>query len=348
MKRFASVGILAVAAIILAAFLPLFNAEACTRMFWNTNGQVMLVARNLDLDLDDKPIFYVFPMGISKKGGIPDKPATWTSLYGSVVVTHLGSSTFSAEGINTAGLSFHFLYLSAAIYEKRDSRPGVLTGRYGEYLLDNAATVSDALELMYKTQLVQEYFAGRVWPFHLAIEDAFGDSAIIEFVKGKMHIYHGAEYTVLTNDPTFDHQMPNLWGYQYFGGSLPLPGDLDATSRFVRAAAFLSSLDAAFSHPGAIKPSRISSMFTAIRALTEPFGGEWFLGDTPIAAWPTLWTVVSDLTNKAVYFTHNLGRNNFWIDMRKLNFQKGAPIRFLKADRPDLAGEVSRLFATLP
>lgn len=347
MKRFASVGILKVAAIILAVFLPLFNADACTRMFWNTNGEVMLVARNLDLDLDDKPIFYVFPMGISKKGGIQDNPAKWTSRYGSVVVTHLGSSTFSAEGINTAGLSFHFLYLSATKYEKRDGRPGVLTGRYGEYLLDNAATVSDALMLMYKTQLVLENFAGRVWPFHLAIEDASGDSAIIEFVEGKMNVYHGAEYTVLTNDPTFDQQIPNLWRYQYFGGSLPLPGDLDATSRFVRAAAFLSSLDAAFSNPGAIQPGPISSVFTAIRSLTEPFGAVWFLGDTPIAAWPTLWTAVSDLTNKRVYFTHNLARNSFWIDMKKFNFLQGAHILYLNAGRPGLAGEVSGLFKPL-
>lgn len=345
MKKLAFVGILPVAAIILAAFVPLFNAEACTRMFWNTNGQVMLVARNLDLDLDDQPILYVFPKGISKNGGVVN-PATWTSQYGSLVVTHLGIPTFSAEGINTAGLAFHFLYLTATHYENRDGRPGVLNVRYGEYLLDNAATVSDALKLMYQTQLVPEEIAGRVWPFHLAIEDASGDSAVIEFVGGQMNVYHGAEYTVLSNDPTLDQQIPNLWRYQYFGGDLPLPGDLDATSRFVRASAFLSSLNAAVSNPGAIKPNPISSMFTAIRSLTEPFGAVWFLGDTPIAAWPTLWTALSDLTNKAVYFTHNLARNNFWIDMQKLNFQEGAPIRSLKADRPDLAGEVSGLFTS--
>ena len=147
MKRSASVGILPVAVIMLAVFLPLFNADACTRMFWNTNGEVMLVARNMDLDLNDQPIFYVFPMGISKNGGV-DNPAAWTSQYGSVVVTHLGSSTFTTEGINTAGLAFHSLYLTPTKYEYRDDRPGVLNVSYGQYLLDNAATVSDALKLI--------------------------------------------------------------------------------------------------------------------------------------------------------------------------------------------------------
>ncbi len=36
---------------------------------------------------------------------------------------------------------------------------------------------------------------------------------------------------------------------------------------------------------------------------------------------------------------------SFWIDMKKLNFSAGAPILSLKAYRPGLAGDVSRLFA---
>ncbi len=250
---------------------------------------------------------------------------------------------FCSEGINTSGLAYHYLYLDETKYENRDKRPGVLMGRYGEYLLDNAATVSDALVLMYETQLVPEAMLGKIWPQHLALEDAWGDSAVIEFVGGKMHVYHGAEYTVLTNSPPFDQQIPNLWRYQYFGGSLPLPGDLDAMSRFVRASAFLSSLDFAFSNP-ALKPDHIASLSSAIRSLTEPFGAVWFLGDVPIGAWPTLWTSLYDLTNKRVYFTHNLARNSFWIDMKKFNFSPRAHILYLNADRPGLAGEVSGLF----
>jgi penicillin V acylase-like amidase (Ntn superfamily) len=349
MKRLAFVGILPVAALILAAFFPLVNAEACTRMFWNTNGEAMLVGRNMDFDLDDLPVFYVFPEGISKNGGV-DNPAMWTSQYGSLVVTHLGNSKFSVEGLNTAGLAFHFLYLNATQYEYRDGRPGVLNVSFGEYLLDNAATVSDAIRLMYQTQVVAPVIAGRVWPFHLALEDASGDAAIVEFVGGHMNVYHGPGFNTLTNDPPLP-QMPDLADYQYFGGSLPLPGDNNAQSRFVRASAFVSSLNFAFSSQ-ALKPTPVSAMFTAIRAITEPFGSVQYVGPggvagpTPVAAWPTTWTMVSDLTNKAVYFSHNMVRNNFWIDMKKLNFSAGAPIRSLNAERPDLAGEVSGLFSS--
>lgn len=359
MKRSAFVGMITVAAVVLGAFLPVFDAAACTRMFWNTNGKVMLAGRNMDLDMDDLPVFYVFPKGIGRDGGLIDdnKSATWTSQYGSVVVTHLGHSTFSAEGVNEAELAFHSLWLTPTQFEGRERgenrRPAVLQGRYGMYLLDNAATVGEALKLMYATQLVQEEVeAGGhklKFPQHYALEDASGDSMVVEFIEGKMIVYYGAEYNVLTNDPPFDQHITNLWHYRYFGGADPLPGDCNPKDRFVRASAFLSTLNLSVTNP-AVKPDYLSAMFLAIRSMSEPFGVfQFFEGvPAPIPAWPTLWTLVYNLTKKKIYFSHNLVRNNFWIDMRKLDFTEGAPILMLDAKRRGLAREVSKLFKPVP
>ena len=96
---------------------------------------------------------------------------------------------------------------------------------------------------MYQTQLVGPEVINGSLPQHYALEDASGDSAVIEFIGGQMNIYHGAEYTVLTNEPPFDQQIQNLWRYQYFGGDLTLPGDLNPMDRFVRASAFVSTLN---------------------------------------------------------------------------------------------------------
>lgn len=340
--RLALVGRLSVAVITLAVFLPFFNADACTRIFWNNNGQIKIVARSMDLDQDDFPTFYVFPAGISKNGGV-DNPATWTSQYGSVVMTFMGGPNLCDEGINTSGLAFHYLYLDGTVYENRDSRPGVDGGIYGQYLLDNAATVSEALTLMSQTQLVPGDF-GAQWPCHLALEDAQGDSAVVEFVGGQMNVSHGPEYTVLTNEPTLDQQLANLMLYRKFGGDLPWPGDVDSASRFVRASAFLSTLNSLpFPSP---TPNPIARLFSAIRSVSTPFGAVEFDGGAPEPAWPTLWTSIFDLTNKAIFFTHNVARNNFWIDMGKLNFSPGAPVLSLRAYLPDLTGEVSRLFGS--
>jgi len=332
-----------VAVITLALFLSFSPAGACTRIFWNSNGQTMLVARTMDLLQDDAPSFYLFPKGMSKDGGVAN-PAKWTSRYGSLVTAAFGLSTYCSEGINTQGLAYHYLYLAVTRYEDRDGRrPGVLEGRYGQYLLDNAATVSEALQLMYQSQLVPEAAAGFNWPLHLALEDAQGDSAVVEFVGGQMNVFHGKEFTVLSNDPTLDQQVQNLGRYQYFGGTLPLPGDVDSISRFVRAAAFRSTLD----NPSLTRDP-VSRLFSAIRPESKPFGAVMFSGGRSIPAPQTLWTSLFDLTHKAVYFTHSMTRNNFWIDMSKLNFSAGAPVLYLKADRPDLSGDVSGMFTPPP
>jgi penicillin V acylase-like amidase (Ntn superfamily) len=42
---------------------------------------------------------------------------------------------------------------------------------------------------------------------HLAMEDASGDSAIVEHIDGKAVVYHGREFRVMTNDPPYEKQL---------------------------------------------------------------------------------------------------------------------------------------------
>ena len=333
----------------LAAFLIFSQADACTRIFWNNSGQAMLVARTMDLSTDDSATFYVFPKGIRKNGNAGAYSANWTSKYGSVFIG-AGSPSYSSDGVNTQGLAFHGLYLDGTEYEARDLRPGVALGIFGEFLLDNAATVSDALMLMGQFQLVPVPFQNYVWPIHLAIEDASGDSAVIEFVNNQMIVYHGdgsIPTTVLTNEPTLDIQVTYPPQYMYFGntnGYPYLPGDIDPASRFVRASAFLRTLPSPSSLADAV-----SYLLSAIRCEVEPFGSVVFAPDgTSSPGWPTLWTSLYDLTNKTIYYEHTMPRNNFWINMKKLNFSKGARVLYLNAELPGLKGEVSGLFKPVP
>ncbi len=333
--RLSFVSSLAVVVISLAVFLPFHHVEACSRIFWNSNGQAMLVARNMDLE--DYPYIYVMPAGIHRDGEVCPNPAEWTSKYGSVVMAFWGSDHLCDEGINTQGLAFHYLFLDGSQYEKRDiSRPGVDGGIYGQYLLDNAANVAEALALMSQTQIVENVISPFI-PCHLALEDAAGDSAVVEFIAGKMKVYHGAAYTVLTNEPPLTEQLDNLKQYRKFGGNLPWPGDVESKDRFVRASAFLSTLNSQPFSP--LHPDLISRLFSAIRAVSPPFGSIASDGKS----WPTFWTSLFDLTNKAIYFTDTVAKNNFWLDMGKLNFSPGAPVLYLKAYETHLFGEVSRL-----
>ena len=42
---------------------------------------------------------------------------------------------------------------------------------------------------------------------HLAIEDASGDSAIIDYINGKQIVQHGSQFRIMTNDPKDDQQI---------------------------------------------------------------------------------------------------------------------------------------------
>ncbi len=78
-----------------------------------------------------------------------------------------------------------------------------------QYVLDNYATTAEAVEALRKEEF-------RIVPLRrprvsrhgaLSISDASGDSAIFEYLDGKLVIHHGKEYQVMTNAPPFDQQL---------------------------------------------------------------------------------------------------------------------------------------------
>jgi penicillin V acylase-like amidase (Ntn superfamily) len=151
----------------------------------------------------------------------------------------------ATDGMNEKGLAFHLLNLDATEYPKpnTDGKPNVSYCRWGRYVLDNFATVEEAVEGMKKINIISCLLNGKEIGGHVAIEDATDDSAIFEYTDGgKLHIYHGKEYLVMTNDPPIDKQVEMLADYDGFGGSLPLPGSTSSEDRFVRLSYYLPFL----------------------------------------------------------------------------------------------------------
>jgi len=74
--------------------------------------------------------------------------------------------------------------------------------------LDNAESVADALKLLERVQIVAAEARGHKATVHLAIEDASGDSAIIEHIRGKpvnqrRHGVSFEEAATVFDDPLF-------------------------------------------------------------------------------------------------------------------------------------------------
>ena len=292
-----------------------------------------ICGRNMDWgqDMDEK--LFVFPRkmqrssdsDVVRKNAIPP----WESKYGSVITSVYDRAT--TDGMNEAGLAGHALWLGKTDYGQRDpDRPGIDANRVLQYFLDNFATVKEVVDHLReeKIQIVKTYVPSPIGPkeikCHLAMEDAKGESLIVEYVEGKNGepdiFYSGevpgyqGEYDVLTNDPVFEKQLENLKKYDGFGGKEPLPGTTDAAERFVRAAFYLKSLPDPENQREAI-----AGVLSVMRSSAQPFRNPSKDKEYESA---TRWRTVSDLEQKLYMYESSLYPNLVWIKLDNIDFDK--------------------------
>jgi penicillin V acylase-like amidase (Ntn superfamily) len=324
-------------------------ADACTRIFSNDKGGPMLVARSMDWSASTDPHIYVMPRGLSHDGSLvhgkavfATNPLKWTSVYGSVVTSIYGAGT--ADGVNEKGLAAHMLYFPPADYGARDdSRPGVQGAMWAQYALDTSATVAEALDKLAKIQVVKMSVtvggATHSATVHLAIEDASGDSAVLEYIGGKLVVHHGREFKVMTNAPSYTEQLQLLSKRDFSHPTMEtvVPGNVNPRDRFQRATYYLSVMT-----PPKDERAAVAGMFTLIRSVSIPFGA-------PVngATFDTEYRVVSDLSHPRYYFELTTAPNVIWTDFTKLNLAPGAAVLGLDPNDVDLSGEVSAAYKTV-
>jgi choloylglycine hydrolase len=294
----------------------------------------------MDWPESTQPILTVLPRGLAHDGGKvggddphDPNPEKWTSKYGSLVTTVYGLG--AADGMNEQGLAAHMLYLNAADFGQRDPKlPGVQAGLWAQYALDSSATVAEALDLLMKIQPIAIEAHGHKANVHLALEDATGDSAIIEYIDGKPVVHHGREFRVMTNDPSYDQQLVLLKGQDFSKPSsdMPLPGNVNPRDRFQRASYYLSMVPTP-------KTERegVASMIAIARNVSVPFGAPY----KSFGVYNTEYRSVSDPTSKLYFFELTTNPNLIWTDLKKLNFEAGAPVQTLNPDSIDLVGDVT-------
>jgi choloylglycine hydrolase len=312
----------------LAAMLGSTGAFGCTRILWNEGGPAVLVGRTMDWPESTQPVLTVLPRGLVHDGGAlggsslgDPNPAKWMSKYGSVVTTVYGLG--AADGINEKGLAAHMLYLNATDFGARDpGLSGVHAGLWAQYALDNAETVAEALDLLLKIQPIAVEAHGHKANVHLALEDASGDSAIIEYIDGKPVVHHGREYRVMTNDPSYDQQLAFLKAADFSKPSsdMPLPGNVNPRDRFQRASYYLSMVPTPKS-----EREGIASILAIARNVSVPFGAPY----KSFGVYNTEYRTVTDPTNKLYFFELTNSPNLIWTDLNKLDFSAGAPVKML-------------------
>lgn len=305
----------------LLSTLSINSAMACTRAVYIGPEGTTLTGRSMDWSSDVGTNIWVFSAGMKRDGAAGTNSMQWTSKFGSVISTFFEVAT--VDGINEKGLVANVLYLAESVYPsptKDDKRKTMSIAAWAQFVLDNYSSVAETV-----AELSKEPFYiikvttpdGHPGVGHLAVSDPSGDSAIFEYIDGKLVIHHNRKYQVMTNSPAFDQQLAINKYWKEVGGESMLPGTSRAADRFVRASYFIGTAPQTTDQ---IKST--AETLAVIRNASAPFGTA-AKGEPNIAA--TLWRSVSDQKNMLYYFDSTTTPNVFWIDLKDINFKAGQP-----------------------
>jgi choloylglycine hydrolase len=305
---------------------------------------------------------YLSPRGITDNGDAPTgKSLIWTSKYGFTGTRESLKGVYAyADGMNEKGLTIHLQYLGIPeniLPARNNNIPGVTWMKLTQYILGNYATVNDVLDNLQNYQIVERKINLKGnninLPFHFSVSDASGDSAVIEFINEKPVIYHGKQYSAMTNEPSYDQQLKNLEKEKQNGHYVnsTLVGGTSTTSRFVRAS-YYSESDVLLipANQQQAVTLLLSAMLNTNVPIYNGFGNCDFSGktykinDKVNDDWASLYQTVSDLTHKKYYFYSDLIGNRLEVNLNEANLSIGQPFKVLNALDPQLHGDITDKF----
>ncbi|MDX2376746.1 linear amide C-N hydrolase [Microbacterium sp. LRZ72] len=316
----------------------------CTRVVYLGEGDRVLTARSMDWNADIGTNLWVFPRGMERDGAAGPRSLTWTSRYGSVIATGYDIST--TDGMNEAGLVANALWLVESEYPAADDpRPVLSLSTWAQYVLDTFATVAEAVAALSSEPftVVTMGIPGqpRQATLHLAVSDPTGDSAIFEYLDGRLTVHHDRSYQVMTNSPPFDDQLAINAYWRDIGGTVMLPGTNRAADRYVRAGFYINAIPQVEDQAIAT-----AAVFGVIRNASVPYGIT--TPDQPNIS-STLWRTVADHKARRYYFDSALSPSVIWVDLDELDFAEEASTRRFvtgEGEPSGAAGDITDRFET--
>lgn len=289
-------------ALLLAACLFHQSMFACTTFVLKTNNGLFF-GRNLDW-VSEHGIIVINQRNTTKTSLAfpPEKSIGWTSRYGSISFNQFGKE-FPYGGINEKGLVVEIMR-SEADYAEADERPIVNELQWVQYQLDNCATIDEVIATDSLLRIGQTYEG-----LHYLICDAGGNSAVIEFLDGKMVFYknNSLPVSVLENEP-YSQSLKS------FNNNQPC--------RFTTAANLIKKYNG--------KGSGVDYSFNILDQV----------------ALSAEWSVVYDITQKQIHFKTNNNKQVRMIDMKAFDFACAGNTSYYNISQSD-KGNISPQFTKL-
>lgn len=303
------------------------TALGCSRVTWLGSDGRVVTGRSMDWPDWFNEHLYVIPRGLQQDGAGGVDSLSWRGKYGAAVIA--GSVVpdqpvdAAFDGMNEQGLVANMLYLGETDFgpAPTDHRPRLSVAGWVSYVLTSFGTVDEVVDAVANPSvyIVPTRFGPNRSEYptvHLAVSDATGDSAIFEYLDGKVVVHHGRRYQVMTNSPTYDKQIAINESWQGVDRNQTLPGSVQPRDRFVRASYFLSRLPDTTDERQAV-----AGVFSVMRNVQVPWGGS---GEERYA---THWVSVADSTAKTLYFESVLSPNIVWLDLTGVDFSPEAGVR---------------------
>lgn len=331
-------------AVAVSVFVLVFSLDklgACTRVMYKGKDNIVMTARSMDWKEDIKTDLWIFPRGIARSGEAGKNSISWVSKYGSVIASAYNIA--SADGLNEKGLAANLLWLAESDFpERKDDSRTLSISLWVQYVLDNFATVAECVEDLSKENFIvvsQDIpgLPGLFAALHMSVSDASGDSAIFEYIDGKLVIHHNPSYKVMTNSPIFENQLALSAYWKEIGGTVMLPGTNRAADRFVRASFYTDAIPVTDDNRVAL-----ASVFSVIRNCSVPYGIST-PGQPNISS--TRWRIVADHKNKVYYYESVMSPNVFWVDLKTVDFSEKAAVRTLTLTNGEIySGNSAKMF----
>ena len=293
---------------------------ACTTFCINKNGQVVF-GRNYDwitgAGIVNTNLRGLFKTSMNTGSG---RTASWVSKYGSISFNQYGKE-FPTGGMNEKGLVVELMWLDETRYPANDERPAVGVLQWLQYQLDNSATTAEVINSDSQIRISE-----KATPLHYLIADAGGNVASIEFLNGKM-IVHKDEtlpFPVLTNN-TYASSVKTA--KPILEKKLEPSLNDNSLERFVKACSMVKKFN----------ETNINIPITdfAFSILDKVSQGTY-----------TKWSIVYDISNKAIHFKTETNKEIKIIHFSAFNFACNNPAKMFNMNQGG-KGNISNRF-TLP
>lgn len=312
------------------------SALACSEIF--VGGAHPVSARTFDFMFGGGQALFT-PRGVDRQTLTfheDETPLEWTAQYGNITFSAFmpledGTSGLTGvDGINEAGFKVGTYYLPDSVLPQGAGGTVLNVASFVQYAVDRFATVEEFIaDLKSGEYRVTSMPTAVDLKLHLFVHDASGQSAIIEYIDGKLDVIRNPEVPILTNTP-YRQSIEDLKAYHEFGGETPIPGGQYPLERFVRGAYYSRHIPTPESTEDAL-----ASATAAIMNLTVPPFFDYGC---------TFWHLITDMKNKTVYIHTLHNRKQRWVNLNEMDMSEGNAPMTLDFQNPDLSGNVKDAF----